>query len=143
MKLDLSSLLKATAQLEEALQYCDSDLARQDSRLHLHLRAAAIQAFEFTYELSVKMLRRFLETTEANPVAVGELSFNELIRLGSERGLLCAELSDWKEFRKDRGTTSHAYDEAKAEDVFETIPGFLDEARFLLAQIEKRQEKSM
>ena len=68
-----------------------------------------------------------------------EVTFNELIRRGYEAGLLQAELSEWKGFRRDRGTTSHAYDEAKAREVFAAIPAFLAEARFLLAQIDARQ----
>lgn len=139
MTLDLSSLENAIAQMQEALDYCDSDLAKNDQRLARHLRAAAIQAFEFTYELSIKMLKRYLETTESNPAAVEEMTFNDLVRRGFELGLLQAEMSDWKEFRKDRGTTSHAYNEQKAKDVFESIPGFLAEAKFLCAQIKKRQ----
>ncbi len=66
MKLDLSSLKKAIAQLEEALFYCHSDIAKKDDRLALHLRAGAIQAFEFTYESCFKMLKRYLEMTESD-----------------------------------------------------------------------------
>jgi nucleotidyltransferase substrate binding protein (TIGR01987 family) len=142
MILDLTSLQKAIAQMEEALAYCNSDLAKNDPRLALHLRAAAIQAFEFTYELSFKILKRYLEATETNPAAVDDMTFNELVRRGFELGLLQAEMAEWKEFRKDRGTTSHAYDEEKAQDVFEGIPDFLEEAKFLLAQIQKRQSES-
>ena len=141
MSLDLTSLRNAILQIEEALAYAHSDLAKGDPRLARHLRAAAIQAFEFTYELSVKMLKRYLETTEANPASVDEMTFNELIRSGYEAGLLRAELSDWKNFRRDRGTTSHAYHEDKARAVFATIPAFLAEARFLLAEINTRQER--
>jgi nucleotidyltransferase substrate binding protein (TIGR01987 family) len=139
MSLDLSALRNAIVQVEEALAYAGSDLATNDPKLARHLRAAAIQAFEFTYELSVKMLKRYLEATEANPASVDELSFNDLIRRGYEVGLLQAELSDWKAFRRDRGTTSHAYDQAKAMEVYATIPAFLTEAQFLLGQIERRQ----
>ncbi len=141
MKLDLSSLQKAVAQMEEALDFCGSDLARNNDRLALHLRAAAIQAFEFTYELAYKTLKRHLEATEPNPAAVGQMSFNEVVRRGYELGLLKAEIAEWKAFRRDRGTTSHAYDETKAQDVFSSIPGFLAEAKFLLAEIQKRQEQ--
>lgn len=139
MILDLSSLQKAISQLEEAIEYCQSDLAKNDARMAQHLRAAAIQAFEFTYELSYKMLKRFLEATEPNPASVDEMSFNEIIRKGFEKGLLQSELADWKEFRKDRGTTSHTYNEDKARDVFECIPKFFVEAKFLFTQIQKRQ----
>ena len=56
--LDLSSLDRAIARLEEALQFYHSDLAKGDTRLATHLRAAVIQAFEFTYELAFKTLKR-------------------------------------------------------------------------------------
>ena len=55
MKLDLTPLEDAVAQLEEGLDIYHSDLALTDPRLKKHLRAAVIQAFEFTYELSFRM----------------------------------------------------------------------------------------
>lgn len=130
----------AISQLEEALVLIDSDVSKADSRFLRHLRAAAIQAFEFTFELSYKMVKRFLETTEANPSAIDEMSFNEIIRRAHEVGILKAELKLWQEFRKDRGTTSHTYNEDKAQDVFETIPAFLSEVKFLLEQLQKKQK---
>jgi len=139
--LDTSALRQAIAQLDEALAYCAGDLAQSDPRLALHLRAAAIQAFEFTYELSVKMLRRYLATIDSNPAAVQELSFNDLVRSGWEKGLLRCELEQWKEFRRDRGTTSHVYDQGKALGLFANIPAFLEEARFLCQEMERRQEE--
>jgi nucleotidyltransferase substrate binding protein (TIGR01987 family) len=139
MILDLTSLENAIAQLEEALTYCNSDLAKNDLRLARHLRAAAIQAFEFTYELSFKMLKRYLEETEANPAAIDDMKFKGVIRRGFELGLVSREADEWELFRQDRGTTSHAYNEEKAQDVFEGIPDFLEEAKFLLAQLQKRQ----
>ena len=140
--LDLSSLRSAIGQGEEALAYCRSDPALADPRLALHLRAGAIQAFEFTYELAIKTLKRFLEATEPTPGAVDAMSFNELIRRGSEAGLLRAQLIEWKGFRRDRGTTSHTYDEAKARAIFAAIPAFLAEAAFLLDEITHRQERA-
>ena len=139
MKLDLSSLLDAIGQLEEALAFCSSDLAKGNPRLALHLRAAAIQAFEFTYELSFKMLRRYLEASEPNPAAIAEMSFGEVIRRGCELGLLKLEMGEWNAFRRDRGATSHTYNVAKAQSVFAAIPAFLTEAKFLARQIQTRQ----
>lgn len=104
------------------------------------MRLAAIQAFEFTYELSLKMLKRYLSLTEPNPSAAGEMTFNDLIRKGYEKGLIQSDLVMWKEYRRERGTTSHTYDEEKAREIFEDIPNFLQDAKYLLAQLQKRQE---
>ena len=139
MKLDLSSLHNAIAQLEEALAFCGSELAKTNPRLALHLRAAAIQAFEFTYELSFKMVKRHLEASEPNPAAIAEMSFGEIIRRSCELGLLKVEVAEWNAFRRDRGATSHTYDEKKAQTVFAGIPAFLAEVRFLAGQIQLRQ----
>ena len=140
--IDTSSLRNAIAQLDEAMDYCRSDLAERDPKLARHLRAAAIQAFEFTYELAIKLLRRSLAETEANPADVRDATFNELIRLGYARGLLVSEIIVWKEFRRHRGSTSHAYDEAMAEEVFAGIPAFLTEAKTLLANLATREERN-
>ena len=63
-----------------------------------------------------------------------------MIRLGYERGLLSCELREWKVFRENRNVTNHTYNEAKAEDVFATIPAFLNEACFLLRELKHRME---
>jgi len=140
MPLNLSPLNKAIIQTEKSLEYCESDFAKSDQQLALQLRAGAIQAFEFTYELVIKMLKRYLEQTETTAANIDHMSFNSLIRLGFERGLLKAELVEWKKFRDRRNITSHTYDEQKAQAVYETIPLFLAEAKFLYAEITQRQQ---
>ena len=136
--LNLSALVKAIHQLEQSLVYYHSDRVQQDAGLIPHLRAAAIQAFEFTYELAWKMLKRYLMLTEPNPAEIEEMSFPDLIRTGCERGLLQSELSVWKGFRQDRSVTSHTYDDTKAQEVFEHLPVFLNEAQCLLATLQER-----
>ena len=140
MKLDLTPLEDAVAQLEEALDIYDSDLALDHPRLKRHLRAAVIQAFEFTYELSFRMLKRYLELASANPAEIDELVFNDIIREAYRQALLRSELPAWVEFRRNRGTTSHAYNEEKAQEVFESVPDFLQEARYLLNRLQERVE---
>ena len=95
------------------------------------VRDACIQRFEFTYEVSHKMLKRYLEATSANPAEFDAMSFQDLIRTGSERGLLLSDWSRWKVFRTARSITSHTYDETKAREVFAIIPEFLAEASHL------------
>ena len=71
MALDLSSLRDALAALNASLGYLESDLAK-DAALKDQFRAAAIQAFEFTYELAFKFMKRQLEEIVPVPSAVDE-----------------------------------------------------------------------
>lgn len=140
MELDLSSFKKAINQLEKSLFFCNSDLAKQDHDLFLQFRSASIQAFEFTYELSWKMLKRYLEMTEPNPSEIDSLSFANLIRLSNEKGLLLSDLKKWVVYRSNRNITSHTYDDDKAEQVFLHLPEFLKEAQHLYDKLEQKSQ---
>jgi len=59
--IDVTPLRNALGRLQKSLAYCGSELAASDPGLAEQFKAAAIQAFEFTYELSHKTLRRQLE----------------------------------------------------------------------------------
>lgn len=137
--IDLSSLEKAIGQLQKSINYAHSDLAQNDPDIAQQFRAAAIQAFEYTYELSHKMLKRYLEATEPSPAMIDAMSFQELIRTGAEKGLLLHSWDVWHFYRQCRSITSHTYDQKKAEEVFHHIPGFLADAVFLYDQLQKRQ----
>jgi len=130
--LDLTSFEKALLRLEEALQ---AYAGAPDNTLY---RDATIQRFEFTYEVAHKMLKRYLEMTAANPAAIDEMAFADMIRTGSEQGLLRSGWDKWRDYRKARGTTSHTYDEAKAKEVVAIIPDFLQEAQSLCNELRKR-----
>jgi nucleotidyltransferase substrate binding protein (TIGR01987 family) len=128
MQLDLTSFAKALASLEDAL----IEYARHPN---LYVRDACIQRFEYTYEVTWKMLKRYLEQNLPNPAEVDEMSFQNLIRAGSERGLLLNGWDRWLLYRQARGTTSHAYDEIKAMEVFKQIPAFVLDAKYFLDKL--------
>ena len=132
-KLILTSLENAVASLQDAL----NEYAKEEDT---YVRDAVIQRFEYTYELSHKLLKRHLEATAANPDEIDTLSFQDLIRLGSERQLLRSGWEKWSLYRKLRGTTSHTYDEAKAQEALKKIPEFYEEAHFLLQQLQKQYD---
>lgn len=140
MPLDLSSLEDAIAQLEEGLELYDSEVIESDPRLKKHMRAAVIQAFEFTYELCFKMLKRHLKLASANPDEFDTMFFNDVIREAYKQGLLKSELAIWREYRRERGTTSHGYSATKAQEVFECVPDFIAEARYLLKRLLERND---
>lgn len=130
--LDLSSLDQAVTQLEKGLARAEAEPGDE------LLRDGVIQRFEYTYELSHKMLKRYLEETEASPELLDQMSFQDIIRLGAERDLIANGWDVWRNYRSARGATSHTYDKNKAEEVYEQISGFLAEAKHLLKQLKKR-----
>lgn len=135
MSLDFTPLENAICQLEKSLGYATSAAAQADSGLFEQLRNSVIQCFEFTYELSHKMLKRYLEETAANPEEFDLGTFQNLIRTGNEKGLLRSDWSRWKDYRQARTNSSHTYNQEKAEAVYAIAPDFLAEARYLYQQL--------
>lgn len=140
MNLDFSSLANAIGQLEKSISFAKSDMAKQNDDLFEQLRNSVIQCFEFTYELSWKMLKRYLEETAANPEEIDTSAFQNLIRMGNEQGLLRSDWLRWKVYRQARTNSSHTYDADKAGKVYEIAPDFLEEARYLHAQLMKKDQ---
>ena len=136
--LDFSSFIKALDELIDAIKYYNSDLAQQDPGLRRHLMAGTIQAFEFTYEISIKFIRRYLEVTEASREFIAGMTFPELIRTANERNLLKNDVVMWKQYRDKRNITSHTYDEHQDTQVMDVIPLFVQDAIFLLNKLQQR-----
>lgn len=120
-KIDYSSLESAIAQLKKSIDYSESDLAHSDPELFHQFRNSVIQCFEFTYELSWKMLKRRLEADMPSPSEIDPYSYKQLIRTGAEMGLL-QNPEDWFLFRELRNQTAHAYSESKANLVYSNAP---------------------
>lgn len=135
MMLDYSPLENAIRQLETSLAYSRSELAQSHAGLFEQLRNSVIQCFEFTYELSHKMLKPHLMEGAASPEEVESGSFRNLIRTANEKGLLRSDWSRWKEYRQARNDSSHTYDLRKAEVVYAIAPDFLEEARHLYRKL--------
>ena len=131
----LPPLENAIGQLEKSLKFARSPLGQHDPDLFEQLRNSVIQCFEFTYELSHKMLRRFLREVAANPDDFESMSFADLVRTGSEQGLLRSDWGRWKAYRQARTDSSHTYDEKKAAAVYAVAQDFVEEARFLYAKL--------
>jgi nucleotidyltransferase substrate binding protein (TIGR01987 family) len=129
MKLDLSSFEKALASLKEAL------IELQKDTTNGFVKDSVVQRFEYTYELSHKMLKRFLAVAEFSSQEIDGMVFGEIIRTANEKGLLLNDLTKWNEYRKMRNITSHSYDVSKADAVISIVPDFASEADFLLKKL--------
>lgn len=132
-RLDLSPLERAINRLNEGWSRYQQDIS------DTQIRDGLIQRFEFTYEISHKMLKRHLEATSANPAEFDDMSFQDLIRMGNERGLIPSSWPEWRNFRDMRAKTSHTYDEDIAVEVVACIPDFQREATFLLEKLQGAQ----
>jgi nucleotidyltransferase substrate binding protein (TIGR01987 family) len=140
-KLDISSLRNAVAAFERitAVYQREVEMAPDSDAISdtiETMRAGLIQAFEFTYELSWKYMKRWLQDNRS-PEAVSGIPQRELFRLAAENALI-TDVTKWFEFHKERNRTSHIYDEAVAEEVHKSALEFLPYARDFLSRLEQR-----
>src|SRR5260370_40063777 len=103
MKLDSTSLGNAVRRLREGLLRYEREPADEQ------VRDGLIQRFEFTYELSYKMLRRYLKETAASPDEIERMPFADLIRTGNAQGLLRGVWPASRGFRDMRARPIHSY----------------------------------
>jgi nucleotidyltransferase substrate binding protein (TIGR01987 family) len=138
MKLDLTPLQKALTSLQEAIDSTTDELFMNglSESQQRTMRAGVIQNFEFTYEISWKMLRRQLKSEEGEE-DVARLSRKDLYRLAAQKGLL-DDPESWFVFHRARNETSHTYDQSIANDVYLIVLKFLPSAQALFNQIESR-----
>lgn len=132
MSLDISPLLNAIARLQEGWQRYQLDIS------DIQIRDGLVQRFEFTYEISHKMLKRYLEHSSASPEQFDQMPFADLIRSANEQGLLQGDWPAWCGYRDMRSKTSHTYDKDIALQVAAGIPAFISEVQYMAAQLSQR-----
>lgn len=104
------------------------------------IRAGVIQHFEFTYELSWKFIQRWLRLN-ASASDAEPLTRRELFRTAARYGLI-TDPQPWFGYSESRNLTSHTYDRAVAERVYAVAGRFLADSRFLLEQLELRNDST-
>jgi len=133
--LDLTDYANALASLEKSIVTYS---AEKDGDYRDVLRDSSIQRFEYVFEFSHKILRRYLSWHIPMPqVKVSEISFAELVRIANEHKLFTEPYEIWDKYRRMRNITSHTYNEGAAEQVLEIIPAFLKEVKQFLAKMQE------
>ena len=130
--IDLTSFEKALNSLLEVIEIYKknpSDLITRDSM---------IQRFEYTYSISLKMIKRFFSQGAFVFENIEGMTFNEMIRQANKMGLLRSNLEKWDDYRQKRNLTSHTYDEETAVKVVSIIEDFAGEASYLLNQLKEK-----
>lgn len=142
LELDLSSLQEAIHALGETLARANDEklMGSLDEVTQYAIRAGAILDFEFTYELSWKFIQRWLRLN-ASPADAEPLTRRELFRTAADYGLI-ANPQPWFKYSEARNLTSHTYDRVVADKVFDAAALFLEDGRYLLEQLELRNDPS-
>lgn len=137
MKINLSSLEKAITSLSKAINVYEAT-AKTDASNDLMetLKAGVIQNFEFTYELSWKFMKRWIENNISATIVDG-VTRRELFRFATESSLI-HDVELWMEFHAMRNISSHTYDENNADSVYAVTGKFLHEAAALLKELKRK-----
>ncbi len=103
-----ANLIKALKKLEEVLKQPETEITRD----------AAIQRFEFTFEMSWKVMQSIAKTNKPKLYGV-----KAIIREAAALSLIDnPEL--WLKFLEDRNLTVHTYKEDLAKEIFSRIKKF-------------------
>ena len=129
--LNIQSLINAHNSLDKGIKR-----AKQDTT-DLEVRDACIQRFEYTFELAIKTIKRYIEMEMPISEHIDQLNYRDLLRIAYEIGLI-QHVEVWFTYREARNQTSHAYDQNKAEMVFQVAIDFLEKSRFLIKQIHQK-----
>ena len=103
-----AEVAKAAARLREVAAMPENEIVRD----------AALQRFEFTFELIWKTLKLYLERQgyeTGGPRPTLKKAFAEGIISSTEQGDV------WLRMLEDRNLTNHAYDEALAADIYRRV----------------------
>ncbi len=128
-RLDTRSLHNALNRLTEGYTRYLKDIS------DTQIRDGLIQRFEFTYEISHKLLKRYLEMVAPNPEVYDAMPFADLIRSGNEQGLLLSDWPQWRVFREMRVKANDSADESTALNIVHQIPAFIKALEFLLLRL--------
>ena len=137
MSLQLDSLAKSIDILERSVKTA-SRVDASDEDLQETVRAGVIHSFEVAYELSWKMIKRWLEEN-IGAASVDGVTQRNLFRLAAENRLI-ADSERWMDYHKARNSTSHTYNEDAAESVFAEASEFVHDAKQLLKVLEERND---
>ena len=138
--LDLTSLKKSINHYNELLNTAHDSTQTQSLPKIIQdaIKEAVIQNFEVAYELSWKMIKRWLEQNFSSDYVAG-VTRHELFRLARE-SLLINDVDKWMVYHKARNETSHTYDAITAEEVFVLASEFIHDVKKLLVVLESKND---
>ena len=134
--LDLESLDRLTIRLREAIDAFTRD---PDNLFYLD---SVVKRFELTFEVSRKLLRRFLIDIEPKNAKIPPERLHEFVALGNAENLLLGTWAEWKLLHEARNETVHGYREEKAREVAAMAEPLFAEVTVLLKNLKERTGQS-
>lgn len=136
MSLNYTSLHKAIVALEKGVSIYKNKKEQEVSQDEMQIiQSGIIQNFEVCYEISWKLMKKYLEESIGRTEVDG-VSRKELFRIAAQNKLI-EDIDKWFEFHEARNMTSHDYDGIKANEVFKVALEFLTYAKKLLERLEQ------
>lgn len=130
-ELDLSNLKNSFFTLKE----CYNDYTMQkDEKMQTYIKDSCIKRFEYTYEMSKKIMNKFLK--KEYDKTEKELSINNIFREMYSLGLIDS-FDNWVDYRENRNISAHEYDITKTYPIIELIPRFLVDVDFFITHLEQ------
>ena len=141
MPLHLDNPRDSIEALDELLTASEDEarMGRLSEIERIGIRAGVVKHFEITYELSWKLMARWLNANVGPDTAVVR---DEASIVPPLRGALhlISDVDRWMRHHDARNTTAHIYDSKKAQQVYEAVRGFTHDARQLLKVLEARND---
>ena len=120
--------------LEKALASLNRAIAQPKNEFN---RDSVIQRFEYSFELSWKLLQKILEADRP----LEDNSVKGILREAVKQNLI-EDLDHWFEFHKARNLTSHTYNEITAEEVHGIAVRFPSAVTILIERAQKSISRS-
>jgi len=116
------TLIDATAKLEEAMEFPLDDPHKEST----------IQRFEYTFELSWKLMSSILKDQ-----GIESYGIRNILREAKNLGLI-DDIATWFRYADARNQASHIYNEKIAEEVYNIAKGgFLQKLKDLISETEE------
>ena len=137
--LNTSSLKKAIDALTRSLNIVGKRQKEMGDDLFETVKAGVIQNFEVAYELSWKFIQRWIKENRTPEDATHPRTRKDLFRLAARLELIKDPLP-WFTYGDARNLTSHTYDGKKADIVYQAAESFLEDAKYLLEQLDSHND---
>ena len=126
----MQEITTLTSSLQRALQRLSEALASQNKDIVID---AAIQRFEFSYELFWKWLKKLLFMREGIEAQSPKQVLQNAYMLGwiSDEDL-------WLKMLQDRNLTSHTYQEKLAIEIFQHLPLYLEKMQSAYQNLQEK-----